>query len=231
VTAVLVVEDERVLAAAVEVAIGSQPDMENVRSAGSVGEALEKMARHVPDVVLMDIELPDADGIEGTRRIKATYPEVSVLILTEGATPRCLVAAATAGAAGFLSKDSSFPEIIAAVRNPGEKIVIEGAMLRALIEECVGGQPQGGVSAAQPGSWPDWARLTAREREILGMMGEGLDPRAIADQLVVSRHTARGHIKNIMTKLGAHSQLQAVVIAARSGLVSANMPPPLSHAR
>jgi DNA-binding CsgD family transcriptional regulator len=71
----------------------------------------------------------------------------------------------------------------------------------------------------------------AREREVLGMTGEGLDPRAIADQLVVSRHTARGHVNNIMTKLGAHSQLQAVVIAARSGLLPANMPPPLNPAR
>ncbi|HEX9516533.1 MAG TPA: response regulator transcription factor [Streptosporangiaceae bacterium] len=175
-TGVLVVEDEPVLASVLEVPIRTEPDVDCVRAAGTVGEALEKMARHVPDVVLMDIELPDADGIEGIRRIKATYPEVSVLILTVGATPRRLVVAATAGAAGFLSKDSSFPDILAAIRNPGEKMVIDGSTLRALIDECLGGQPQGAAPAAWPGSEPGWARLTAREREVLGLRGKGSTP-------------------------------------------------------
>lgn len=229
-TGVLLVVDEQVLASALEVAIGTEPDMDCVRAAGTVGEALEKMARQVPDVVLMDIELPGVDGIEGTRRIKAIYPEVCVLILTAGATPRRLAAAATAGAAGFLSKDSSFPEILAAIRNPGEKMVIDGTTLRALIDECLGGQPDA-APVARPGSEPDWARLTAREREVLALMGEGLDPRAIADQLVVSLYTARGHVKNVLTKLGAHSQLQAVVIAARSGLLPVHVRPPQRPAR
>src|SRR5258708_26785086 len=86
-TGVLLVEDEQVLASALEVAIGTEPDMDCVRAVGTVGEALEKMGRQVPDVVLIDIELPGADGIEGTRRIKATYPEVCVLILTAGGPP------------------------------------------------------------------------------------------------------------------------------------------------
>lgn len=230
-TGVLLVEDEQVLASALEVAIGTEPDMDCVRAVGTVGEALEKMGRQVPDVVLIDIELPGADGIEGTRRIKATYPEVCVLILTAGATPRRLVAAAAAGAAGFVSKDSTFPEILAAIRNPGEKMVIDGTTLRALIDECLGGQPQDAAPAARPGSEPDWARLTAREREVLALMGEGLDPRAIAAQLVVSLYTARGHVKNVLTKLGAHSQLQAVVIAARSGLLPVNVRRPQRLAR
>src|SRR5258708_7733382 len=170
-------------------------------------------------------------GIEGIRRIKATYPEVSVLILTVGATPRRLVVAATAGAAGFLSKDSSFPDILAAIRNPGEKMVIDGSTLRALIDECLGGQLQDAAPAARPGYEPDWARLTAREREVLALIGEGLDPRAIAAQLVVSLYTARGHVKNVLTKLGAHSQLQAVVIAARSGLLPVNVRRPQRLAR
>ena len=189
------------------------------------------MARHFPDVVLLDIEHPDADGIEGIRRIKATYPEVSVLVLTVGATPRRLVAAATVGAAGFLSKESSFPDILAAIRNPGEKMVIDGSTLRALIDECLGGQPPVAAPVAWPGSEPAWARLTAREREVLALMGEGLDPRAIADQLVASLHTGRGHVENVLTKLGAYSQLQAVVVAARSGLLPADMRPAQRPAR
>jgi DNA-binding NarL/FixJ family response regulator len=225
-TGVLVVEDQQELAAGLEAAIGTQPDIESLGTAGTVGAALEKMAGHVPDVVLVDIALPGGDGIEGTRRIKAAYPEVSVLVLTAGPTLGRLAAAAAAGAVGFLSKDSSFPDILAAIRNPiGGKVVIEGPAITPFIHAVCSVPPQGGAPAAQPGSVPDWARLTAREEEVLALMGEGLDPRAIAERLVVSRHTARGHVKNVMMKLGAHTQLEAVIVATRSGLLPAKVPP------
>lgn len=221
-TGVLVVEDQQALASALEVAIGVQPDLDCVGTAGTVQDALEQLARHEPDVVLMDIELPGADGIEGTRQIKATYPEVSVLILTGGATPRRLAAAAAAGAAGFLAKDSAFPDILAAIRNPVDgKMVIEGTTLIDLLENVRAEEASQNVSpTTQRGGESDWAMLTDREREVLALMGEGMDPGAIADRLVLSLHTVRSHVKNIMMKLGAHSQLEAVVIATRSGLLS-----------
>ena len=225
-TGVLVVEDQRELASALEVAIDKQPDMKSEGAAGTVGEALEKIAGHVPDVVLMDIGLAGGDGVEGTRRIKASYPEVSVLILTPGPDPGRLAAAAAAGAAGFLTKDSSFSDILAAIRNPaGGKVVIEGPALMPFIH-AVCSVPPRGADTAQPGPEPDWTRLTAREQQVLALMGEGLGPRAIAERLVVSRHTARGHVKSIMLKLGAHSQLEAVILAIRSGLLPTDVPPP-----
>jgi len=226
-TGVLIVEDQQALASALEVAIGTQPDLECLGAAGTVDDALERIARHVPDVVLMDIELPGDDGIQGTRRIKASYPEVLIFILTAGANASRLAAAAAAGAAGFLSKASSFTDILAAIRNPAVgKMVIEGTTLRALREElgsvelAHGGGPT--ALGAPEGREPDWSRLTGREREVLALMGEGLDPKAIAQRLVVSVHTARGHVKNVMMKLGAHSQLEAVVVATRSGLLSSD---------
>lgn len=223
-TAVLVVEDQHALASALEIAIGAQPDLECVGAAGTVDEALKRMTSHVPDVVLMDLQLPGSDGIEGTKRIKAAYPQVSVLILTASATAGQLAAAAAAGAAGFLTKESSFPDILDAIRNPvGGKLVIESTTLRALIDELSAAEMEPGVGRAAPATRPgheqDWARLTAREREVLALMGEGCDPKAIAGRLVVSLHTARGHVKSVMMKLGAHSQLEAVVIATRSGLL------------
>ena len=228
-TAVLVVEDQHALASALEVAIGAQPDLECLGAAGTVDEALGQMSSHVPDVVLMDIQLPGSDGIEGTRKIMAAYPDVSVLILTANATAGQLAAAAAAGAAGFLTKDSSFPDILDAIRNPvGGKLVIEGTTLRALIDELSAAEMEHGVEPAEPaeragqvrgGQVPGWARLTAREQEVLALMGEGLDPKAIAERLVVSLHTARGHVKSVMMKLGAHSQLEAVVVATRAGLL------------
>lgn len=219
-SSVLVVEDQQVLASALEIAIGTQPDLDCVGTAATVDDALEQMAEHHPDVVLMDIQLPGTDGIEGTRRISEGYPGVSILILTAGATPKRLAAAAAAGAAGFLAKDGSFSDILAAIRNPMPgMMVIQGAALSELIED-VPGSNKAEQPCEQPAHrGPEAVRLTAREQEVLGLMGEGLDPTAIAERLVVSVYTARGHVKNVMMKLGAHTQLEAVVLATKSGLL------------
>ncbi len=211
-TRVLVVEDQQALAGALQVAFGAQPDMDCVGAVGPAEEAVALAAASSPDVVLMDIRLPGADGIEATRQVKAVCPQVRVLILTADATPARLAAAAAAGASGFLAKDSPFPAILAAIRTPVDgKILVEQNTMAALIESL------DRVRAPLENPMPGQARLPARERQVLALMGEGLDPQAIAHRLVVSRHTARGHVKNIMMKLGAHTQLEAVVIATRTG--------------
>jgi len=208
---VLVVEDQKALAGALAVAIDAQPDLVCVGAANSVEEALPLVATTPPDVVLMDIHLPGVDGIEGTRRLKAALPATRILILTADATPDLLTGAATAGAAGFLAKDSPFPDILAAIRSPIEgKILVEGDILSALLED---------TRSSRSSEQAKTAGLSRREQEVLQLMGEGLDPRAIAGRLVVSPHTARGHVKKIMMKLGAHSQLEAVVTATKIGLL------------
>lgn len=229
-TAVLVVEDQQSFASALEIAIGVQPDLECVGTAGTVDEALTQMTRRMPDVVLMNIRLPGTDGIDGTARIKTLYPSVSVLILTAEATPARLAAAAAAGASGFLAKDTPLTDILTAIRNPTEgKMVVEGTTFLELLNNIrhLDKAYEGAAAFTQPtqaGRVPDQAKLTAREREVLALMGEGLDPRAIAKRLVVSLHTARGHVKSIMMKLGAHSQLEAVVRATRAGLLQVPTP-------
>jgi DNA-binding NarL/FixJ family response regulator len=220
VTGVLVVEDQQVLASALEVAIGTQPDLDCVGTAATVDDAMAQIAAHRPDVVLMDIQLPGTDGIEGTRQISEIYPKVSILILTAGATPQRLAAAAAAGAAGFLAKDASFSDILAAIRHPMPgMMVIQGAALDELIKNLPAASKAQRPCKQTTYAGPEAARLTAREQEVLGLMGEGLDPNAIAEQLVVSVYTARGHVKNVMMKLGAHTQLEAVVLATKSGLL------------
>ncbi|MFC4589576.1 response regulator transcription factor [Sphaerisporangium corydalis] len=211
-TRVLVVEDQRALAGALEIAIGAQPDLDCVGTAGTVEEAVRLVETRSPDVVLMDVHLPGDDGIEGTRRIKAAHPGIRVLILTGDPTPGLLGAAATAGATGFLPKDSAFPDILRVIRASVDDaiVMVEGGTFRELFKGA-------GPGAAPPGD--DRTGLTARELEVLGLMGEGLDPQAIAGHLVLSPHTARGHVKNVMMKLGAHSQLEAVVVAHRMGLL------------
>ena len=212
-TRVLVVEDQQTLAGALHIAIDAQPDMDCVGAVPTAEDAVALAAASSPDVVLMDIRLPGTDGIEATRQVKAACPRVRVLILTADATPARLAAAAAAGASGFLAKDSPFPDVLAAIRAPVDgKFLVEENTLAALVESLHPASPP-----SLDSSMPGLARLTARERQVLALMGEGLDPQAIARRLVVSRHTARGHVKNILMKLGAHSQLEAVVIATRAG--------------
>lgn len=130
----LVVEDERELAGALEVAIDVQPGLECVGVVGTIDEALQAVDATGPDIVLMDVHLPGVDGIEGTRRIKATNPHASVFILTGDATPDLLAAATSAGAAGFLAKDSGLTDVLTAIQTPVEGIIfVDGATLGALV--------------------------------------------------------------------------------------------------
>lgn len=132
---VLVVEDERTLASALEVAIDVQADLQCVGAVGTVAEALELAKTHQPDVVIMDVQLPGPDGIAGARKLKQLLPHVRVLILTGNASAELLSGAAAAGAAGFLAKDSSFPDILSAIRAPSdERILVDGRLLATLIQ-------------------------------------------------------------------------------------------------
>lgn len=177
-TTVMVVEDQQALASALEVAINAQSDLESVGAARTVDDALQMMTRRVPDVVLNNVELPGADGIEGTRRVKASHPHVRVLILTAGASSHRLAAAADAGAAGFLSKDTAFSEIVAAICNPADgKMVIEGTTLKDLLADIrPPAAPVPSEPAVHAGRPPDWATLTTREREVLALMGKETAP-------------------------------------------------------
>jgi DNA-binding NarL/FixJ family response regulator len=213
---VLIVDDHLAFAEAVAIAVDLQADLECVGATPSVEDALRltEDQHYPPDVVLMDVYLPGVDGIEGTRRIKARNSETRVLILTGHTELDILTQAATAGASGFLPKESSLQEVIDAIRVPvDDKIVMESSTLAALIERLRDTERASAKHAR------DSARLTRRELEVLGHMREGLDPQAIALRLGISVHTCRGHVKSLLLKLGAHSQLEAVVIAAREGLL------------
>jgi DNA-binding NarL/FixJ family response regulator len=207
---VLVVDDHLTFAELLGVALAGQPDMTYVGHAATGEQALRLVAELRPDVVLMDVDLPDLDGIDATERLRANHPDTRVVVLT-GNTEQTLVGRATAaGAAGFLTKNGPLGDVLNAVHTAhGGGMTVSSHLLTGLLR-----------SAAAPTSAPAGG-LTPREREVLTLMGSGLDARAMARQLGISVHTCRGHVKSVLGKLDAHSQLEAVAVATRRGLLDA----------
>lgn len=211
-TQVLLVEDQRTLAEALKIAIDAQPDLRCVGAAGTTDEALRLADVLRPDVVLMDIHLPGADGIDGTRRMKARHPAARVFILTADASPEQFAGALDAGAAGFLAKDGPFRDVLEAIRTrPGGRAMVAGGTFAAL----TAGLRRGAPAAREPVP----AGLTGREMEVLALMREGFGSQQIAERLGVSRHTILGHIKRILAKLRVHSRREAIEAATRTGLL------------
>lgn len=207
-TRVLVVDDHLTFAELLSRALDAQPDLECVGHAQTSEEAMAAVARLLPDVVIMDVRLPDVDGIMTSANLVSRYPELKILILTANASLLDIERAASAGACGFLAKDGSLAEVLTALRaaRRGSLILPDGLKARLSAE---------GEQAATGNGWG----LTPRELEVLTMLGLGHYPRSIAKELGVSLHTCRGHVKGVLAKLGVHSQLEAVVLATRAGLI------------
>jgi DNA-binding NarL/FixJ family response regulator len=203
---VLLVDDHQTFAELLKRALDSEDDVECVGHARNGSEALQLAQRLDPDVVLMDLELPDGDGITFTADLVSWNPAVRVLILTAHAGPGEFTRAGAAGACGFLAKTGSLDELLDALRTAHRGSVVLPASVAA------------GLSTPAASRTDDLS-LTPRELEVLRLLGRGLDPRCISRELGVSLHTCRGYVKSLLLKLGAHSQLEAVVIASRAGLI------------
>jgi len=203
---VLVVEDHRVVGEAFRAAIDLEDGFECVGVVSSVGAAVALLPRADPDVVLMDVRLPGVDGIQGTRQIKAAKPSVRVLIVSAHTDVEVVAWAAAAGASAVLTKEVALADMVTALNAAGTSgMVVDDLALGKTVSF---------------GSAPPDRHLTEREREILALLSGGLNPKSIAARTGISVETVRGHLKSIMGKLGAHSQVEAVVIAASEGLTS-----------
>lgn len=214
-TRVLVVDDHLTLSEALAMALGTQHDLECVGVAPSGARAIELVEREAPDVVLMDVRLPDSDGVVVTERIKAARPQTRVLVLTAYPDVDVMARAAAAGACGFLPKESPIAKLLEAVRTARDDgLIVGGTTLTTVLQQLRETMAPGHQPAANR------KRVTSREREVLSLMGEGLDARAISVRLGITLSTARSYIKSILAKLGAHSQLEAVVTATRDGLIA-----------
>ena len=211
---VMVVDDHAIVRRGLRAYLETVPDLRLVSEAADGQEAVDLLnERHVvgdpmPHVVLMDLQMPRLDGIEATRSILASYPDVKVVVLTSFSEAERVHAALSAGAAGYVLKDAEPEEVATAVRAAvtGEEH-LDAAVARLLARRMA--SPQVGVTS-----------LTARERDILVLVGQGLSNREIADRLVISERTARTHVSNVLSKLQLSSRTQAALLAIREGLVS-----------
>ncbi|KQV75894.1 LuxR family transcriptional regulator [Aeromicrobium sp. Root344] len=212
---VVLVDDQALLRAGFRALIDAEEDIEVVAEGSDGGEAVEVVARHVPDVVLMDIRMPGVDGLEATRRITAdpALEAVRVVILTTFELDEYVFEAVRIGASGFLVKDTEPAELLAGIRAvaAGDALLSPGVTRRLISEFADRSRGTASPAVLEP--------LTDREREVVALVGEGLNNDEIGARLFMSPATAKTHVSRAMIKLDARDRAQLVVIAYESGLV------------
>lgn len=214
---IALVDDQPLVRAGFAMVIDSQPDLEVVVQADDGAAAVEALAAHRVDVVLMDVRMPRMDGIEATRRILEQAPAgraPRIIVLTTFDLDDYVVAAIRAGASGFLLKDSQPEELLRAIRtvHRGDAVIAPSAT-RRLMEQMV---------AAAPAPAPDTSvldALTEREREVLTLMAKGYSNTEIGAELFVAEATVKTHVGRVLAKLGARDRVHAVITAFETGLV------------
>ena len=212
---VVIADDQQLIRAGFTALLASEPDIDVVGQAATGAEAVELVGRLHPDVVLMDIRMPDGDGIWATERIVAEPANAAthIVIVTTFELDDYVIDAIRAGASGFLVKDTEPVELIRAVRvvAAGDALLSPGVTRRLL------GRVSGGLSAVV--DTDRLSVLTDREREVLALVGHGLTNEEIASKLFLSPLTAKTHVSRIMQKLGARDRVQLVVTAYETHLV------------
>ncbi len=213
---VVIADDQSMVREGLRMILDAQDDIEVVAEAGDGRAALHAVARHRPDVVLMDIRMPGMDGLEATAALlrPGPHPAPRVLILTTFGDDEHLYAAMKAGAGGFLLKDSPRSALLHAVRTVAEgAALLDPALTRRLIEDWVRRPPP---STGLP---EQLARLTPRELDVFGAMARGRSNGEIAADLVLSETTVKSHVASVLAKLGLRDRVQAVVLGYECGLV------------
>ena len=214
---VVVVDDQALVRGGFAMVLGHEDDIEVVAEAGTGVEAIEAARTHRPDVILMDIRMPEMDGLEATSRIveEADWP-VRILILTTFDPDEYVYQALRVGASGFVLKDIPPEELVTAVRTVAEG----GALLAPSITRRLIGQfaERLAVDTAVSGRLE---RLTDREREVLAAIARGSSNAEISEELFIGATTVKSHVSSILTKLGLRDRAQAVVFAYESGLIEA----------
>lgn len=208
---VLIADDQRVVRDGLTMLVGLIDGVEVVGAASNGLEAIDLAQRDRPNVVLMDLRMPELDGAEATRRLRASVPETQVLVLTTYADDESLFPALEAGALGYLTKEASAEEIETAIRAVAAgRTHLDPGVQQRLVAAALGGKP------AAPAELPDG--LTPREAEVLKLIAAGLSNAEIAAALVVGAATVKTHVNHILAKTGARDRAQAVRYAFDHGI-------------
>ena len=210
---IVLVDDQTMIRSGLRLLLESERDIEVVGEAGTGSEALEVVRWRHPDVLLMDVQMPDMDGIEATRRIVGADREAKVIILTTFDLDEYVFGALQAGASAFLLKNAPADELVDAIR-----VVARGdALLSPMVTRRVIATFAGRKVPADAGR--DLGRLSEREREVLVLVARGLSNAEIAERLVLGEATVKTHVSNVFSKLGLRDRVEAVIFAYESGLV------------
>ena len=217
---VFLVDDQQMVRAGFRMLVESQVDMSVVGEAGDGNEAVQRLAVTSADVVLMDVRMPRLDGVEATRLLAARGTEPRVIVLTTFDLDEYAFAAIRAGAAAFLLKDASPPDLLNAIRtvHAGDSVVAPSTT-RRLLDQFASLLPDG-TDSLSPGATPRLDVLTDREREVLTLVGRGRSNTEIAGDLVVAEATVKTHVGRILAKTGSRDRVQLVVLAYETGLVA-----------
>ncbi len=209
----LLVDDHQVVRSGLRMLLASESDVEIVGEAGTAREALEAVRLLKPTVVLMDIGLPDLSGIDATREIKRTSPEVAVVALTIHEDEEYFFKMLEVGAGGYVPKRAAPEELLTAIRAAAAgEVYLYPSMAKLLVKDFLSQDRSTDTASTLDG-------LTDREQEVLRYLAEGADNQEIADALVISIKTVARHRENIMQKLGLHSRSELVRYAIRKGII------------
>jgi len=213
---VLLADDQDLVREGLRMIIDADPELAVIGEASNGVEAITRTRELDPDVVLMDIRMPDLDGIEATRRIVAAQAHARILVLTTFDLDEYVYRAMTAGATGFLLKDASREQLTSAIRTAASgEAMLAPAITRRLIEEFCKRPPMD----VHP---PALTQLSRRERDVLLLVARGMSNAEIAQELFLGETTVKSHLARIFTKLGLRDRVQAVVFAYETGLVRPN---------
>jgi DNA-binding NarL/FixJ family response regulator len=211
---VLIVDDHPVFRAGLRAVLGGEDSLEMVGEAADAAQAVAAARECMPDVVLMDLHLPDGSGIDATRALLADHPGIAVLVLTMHEDEERLFAAMRAGARGYLVKGADQERIVAAIHAVAAGEVVFG---RAIADQALAFLTGTAVRRRAEGPFP---QLTEREVEVLAFVGRGFSNADIARRLVLSEKTVRNHVSNVLAKIHVSDRVQAAVKAREAGLVA-----------
>jgi len=214
---VLIADDQSMVRAGFRMLLAGEPDIEVVAEARDGLEAVAQAARFNPGVILMDIRMPELDGLEATRRILAANDTARVLILTTFGLDEYVYEALRDGASGFVLKDDPPEQLISAVRTvAGGNALLSPAITKRVIKQF--------TRIPRPVPPKELSDLTAREQDILRLIATGLSNAEIGKRLYISETTVKTHVTHILQKLGLRDRVQAVVLAYQTGVIEADAP-------